>query len=125
LGSRLGLDSDTVSRELRSLEQQGLVRVGVSDVQLTDAGLAERAELDRRSDALALRILEPLSERQRATLVAAMTEVGRLVQASMVRVAIEDPATPDARWCLEQYFAELNERFETGFNPGLSIPADE
>lgn len=53
-----------------------------------------------------------------------MTEVGRLVQASMVRIAIEDPATPDARWCFEQYFAELNERFETGFNPAVSIPAE-
>jgi len=100
------------------------MKADVHGASLTDAGLAERAELDRRSDALALQILEPLSERQRATLVAAMTEVGRLVQASMVRIAIEDPATPDARWCFEQYFAELNERFATGFNPALSIPAD-
>jgi GNAT superfamily N-acetyltransferase len=53
-----------------------------------------------------------------------MTEVGRLVQASMVRIAIDDPATPDARWCFERYFAELNARFETGFDPALSIPAD-
>lgn len=131
LGRRLGLDSEYVSRALRSLEQQGLVvvRTNAEDrsvlwASLTSAGLAERAELDRRSDALALQILEPLSERQRATLVAAMTEVGRLVQASMVRIAIEDPATLDARWCFEQYFAELNERFATGFNPALSIPAD-
>src|SRR5690242_17728306 len=79
LSERLRLDSDIVSRELRSLEQQGLVTVRVSAVQLTDTGLAERAELDRRSEALAQRILEPLSERQRETLVAAMTEVGRLV----------------------------------------------
>jgi len=53
-----------------------------------------------------------------------MTEVGRLVQASMVHIQIEDPATPDARWCFEQYFAELNQRFENGFNPALSISAD-
>jgi GNAT superfamily N-acetyltransferase len=71
-----------------------------------------------------LRILEPLSEGQRATLLAAITEVGRLVQASMVRIAIEDPATPDAKWCFEQYFAELNKRFETGFDPARTIPAD-
>jgi GNAT superfamily N-acetyltransferase/DNA-binding MarR family transcriptional regulator len=136
LCNRLGLDSEYVSRVLRSLNQQGLAMVPIKPVRnktdhrevrwvyLTDAGLAERAELDRRSDALALRILEPLSERQRATLVAAMTEVGRLVQASMVRIAIEDPANPDAQWCFEQYFAELNERFETGFDPAFSIPAD-
>ena len=54
-----------------------------------------------------------------------MTEFGRLVQASMVSIKIEDPATPDARWCFEQYFAELNERFETGFDPALSNPVDE
>jgi GNAT superfamily N-acetyltransferase/DNA-binding MarR family transcriptional regulator len=124
LANRLGLDSDYVSRVVHSLGQQGLVRIEMNAVYLTNAGFAERAELDRRSDALALRILEPLSERQRATLVAAMTEVGRLIQASMLRIAIEDPATPDARWCFEQYFAELNQRFETGFNPALSIPAD-
>jgi GNAT superfamily N-acetyltransferase/DNA-binding MarR family transcriptional regulator len=131
LGRRLGLDSDYVSRVLSSLDRQGLVLLritaaegGAPWVHLTEAGLAERAELDRRSDALAAQILNPLNERQRARLVAAMTEVGRLVQASMVRIAIEDPATPDARWCFEQYFAELNERFETGFNPAVSIPAE-
>jgi GNAT superfamily N-acetyltransferase/DNA-binding MarR family transcriptional regulator len=131
LGRRLGIDFDSVSRILRLLDRQGLVQFridadnrGVRWAYLTDVGLAERAELDRRSDALALRILEPLNERQRATLVAAMSEVGRLVQASMVHIGIEDPSTPDAQWCFEQYFAELNERFEMGFDPALSIPAD-
>jgi DNA-binding MarR family transcriptional regulator/GNAT superfamily N-acetyltransferase len=131
LGDRLGLDSEHVSRILRSLERQELVLVRPSPhdrrvrrAHLTDSGVAERAELDRRSDGLALRILEPLSERQRATLVAAMTEVERLIQASMVRFAIEDPTTPDARSCLEQYFAELDVRFAAGFDPALSISAD-
>ena len=117
LANRLSLDFDYVSRVVHSLDQQGLVRIEMKAVYLTDAGLAERAELDRRSDALAERILEPLSERQRATLVAAMTEVGRLVQASMVHIQIEDPATPNAKWCFEQYFAELNERFRKRLQP--------
>ena len=91
---------------------------------LTKAGLAERAELDRRSDAVAARMLEPLSEKQRATFVAAIAEVERLLQASMVRFAIEDPTAPDAKWCFDQYFAELEARFEAGFNPALSISAD-
>jgi DNA-binding MarR family transcriptional regulator/GNAT superfamily N-acetyltransferase len=131
LRARLSLDSGYVSRLLRSLTQQGLVRVRatkddrrVRSAVLTKAGLAERAELDRRSDALALRILEPLSKRQRAALVAAMTEVERLLQSSMVRFAIEDPTTPDARWCFEQYFGELDARFDGGFDPALSISAD-
>jgi DNA-binding MarR family transcriptional regulator/GNAT superfamily N-acetyltransferase len=128
LSGRLGLDSSYVSRVLRSLEQQGLVQVRENPddrrAYLTDAGLAERDELDRRSDALALRILEPLNERQRTTLVAAMTEVERLLQASMVHFGVEAPTSPDARWCFEQYFAELNARFDAGFDPALSISAD-
>src|SRR3712207_111138 len=54
LRARLGLDSGYVSRVLRSLEQQGLVVVRTSPedarvrrAELTGAGLAERAELDR------------------------------------------------------------------------------
>ena len=131
LRERLNLDAGYVSRVLQALEQQGLVAVDSSAhdaatgrASLTAAGLVERAELDRRSDDLALRILEPLSERQRTAMVGAMTEVERLLQASMVRFAIEDPTTPEARWCFEQYFAELNTRFDTGFNPALSISAD-
>ena len=131
LRARLSLDSGYMSRILRSLEHQSLVTVGPSPddrrvrrVQLTEAGLAERAELDRRSDAVALRILEPLSVSQRTRLVSAMAEVERLLQASAVRVAVEDPSSADARWCLEQYFAELDARFETGFDVSLSISAD-
>ena len=131
LRAQLGLDSGYTSRVLRSLEQQGLVTVDTSPgdrrvrrVHLTEAGLAERAELDRRSDDVARSILEPLSDGQRARLVTSVTEVERLLRASMVRIAIEQPTTPDARWCIEQYFSELNARFEAGFDPSLSISAD-
>ncbi|MCL5996192.1 MAG: helix-turn-helix domain-containing GNAT family N-acetyltransferase [Chloroflexi bacterium] len=131
LRGRLGLDSGYVSRMLRSLEHQGLVVTDVSPgdrrarrVHLTEAGQAERAELGRRSNDLAVSFLEPLSDSQRAKLVAAMGEVERLLSASMVSFAVEDPTTPDARWCIEQYFAELNARFEAGFDPSLSISAD-
>ncbi|HJZ70747.1 MAG TPA: GNAT family N-acetyltransferase [Vicinamibacterales bacterium] len=44
--------------------------------------------------------------------------------ASIVQVAVEDPTTADATWCLGQYFAELDARFEAGFDPALSITAD-
>lgn len=131
LRARLALDSGYMSRVLRSLERQGMARVDTSHgdrrvrfARLTEAGLAERAELDRRSDAVASTFLEPLSNEQRAKLVAAMAEVERLLRASMVALAIEDPTTSDARWCIEQYFAELNARFDTGFDPAHSIPAD-
>lgn len=131
LRGRLGLDSGYVSRVLRSLERQGLVVVRASTddgrvrrAQLTRKGRRERAELDRRSDDVAVRILEPLSASQRTTLVEAMTRVEQLLQACMVRFAIEDPTTPDAQWCLEQYFAEIDTRFDAGFDPALSTLPD-
>jgi GNAT superfamily N-acetyltransferase len=42
-----------------------------------------------------------------------------------VEVAPIDPAHPHARHCLDSYFAELDHRFDAGFNPALSIPADD
>ncbi|MFE3652515.1 MarR family winged helix-turn-helix transcriptional regulator, partial [Streptomyces sp. NPDC059152] len=68
LRERLALDSGYVSRLLRSLETDGLVTVEpqprdrrVRTVRLTDAGRAERAVLDGRSDELASSLLEPLN----------------------------------------------------------------
>ena len=131
LRRRLGLDSGYLARLLRSLEGHGMVVVEpvpsdrrVRRARLTRAGLAERAELDRRSDRLAVSVLDPLSDEQRARLLAAMADVERLLVAPMVRIAVEDPAGLDARWCVEQYFAELDRRFDEGFDPALSISAD-
>jgi DNA-binding MarR family transcriptional regulator/GNAT superfamily N-acetyltransferase len=131
LRARLALDSGYMSRVLRSLEKQGLVTVDPSPddrrvrrVHLTGAGLAERAELDQRSDDIAASILQPLSAGQRTKLLAAMSDVERLLRATLVRFAIEDPTSADARWCIAQYFSELNERFEAGFDPSMSNPAD-
>jgi DNA-binding MarR family transcriptional regulator/GNAT superfamily N-acetyltransferase len=131
LRARLGLDSGYLSRVLQSLERQGLVTLGPSAsdarvrcVQLTSAGRAEWTELDRRSDQVAWSLLEPLSPGQRERLVQAMSEVERLLRASLVRIQVEDPTSTDARWCIEQYFAELNQRFSAGFDPARSISAD-
>jgi DNA-binding MarR family transcriptional regulator/GNAT superfamily N-acetyltransferase len=132
LRSRLLLDSGYLSRLLRSLERQRLVVVGpsaadgrVRRVRLTRAGAAERAELDRRSEALARGVLEPLAEGQRAKLLSAMAEVERLLTSTMVVIAVEDPAGPDSRWCIEQYFAELDKRFEGGFDAKVALPAHD
>jgi DNA-binding MarR family transcriptional regulator/GNAT superfamily N-acetyltransferase len=130
LRARLGLDSGYISRVLRALEGEGLLTVErsrqdgrVRRVSLTAAGRAERAELDRRSDEVADSLLAPLVGNQRARLVAAMSDVERLLRASMVTVGVEAPSTPDARWCIDQYFLELSSRFEQGFDPSRSIPA--
>ena len=44
--------------------------------------------------------------------------------AAQIEIAPIDPAHPNAEHCLREYFAELNRRFETGFDPARSIPAD-
>jgi len=97
----------------------------VRTARLTRHGLAERAELDRRSDEAAAGILEPLSARQRERLVTAMAEVERLLAASAVRVTGCDPRHPDARRAVRAYVTELADRFEAGFDPALSISATD
>ncbi|MEU3078648.1 bifunctional helix-turn-helix transcriptional regulator/GNAT family N-acetyltransferase [Streptomyces laurentii] len=131
LRERLALDSGYVSRLLRSLEADGLVTVEpqprdkrVRTIRLTDAGRAERAVLDGRSDELAGSLLEPLNRAQRARLAAAMAEVERLLTAATVTLDTVDPDHPDAQHCLRSYFAEIQERFETGFDPARSLLPD-
>jgi ribosomal protein S18 acetylase RimI-like enzyme len=125
LSVRLDLDPGSVSRLLRSLETAGLVTVESGETaRLTAAGAAERALLDRRSEELAASFLEPLNEPQRDRLVTAMGQVERLLSAAMVEIAPIDPAHPHARHCLREYVAELDRRFEGGFDPARSISAD-
>jgi len=131
LREHLALDSGYVSRLLRSLEADGLVTVEpqprdrrVRTIRLTDAGRAERAVLDGRSDELAGSLLEPLNTAQRARLTAAMAEVERLLTAATVTLDAVDPDHPDAQHCLRSYFAEIQARFETGFDPARSLLPD-
>jgi DNA-binding MarR family transcriptional regulator/GNAT superfamily N-acetyltransferase len=131
LRARLDLDSGYLSRLAQTLERDGLVAVApgagdkrVRTVRLTEAGRAERELLDRRSDELASSLLAPLSDVQRGRLVEAMGVVERLLTAGLVNVDVEDPASPAARFCIESYFAELDTRFDAGFDPSRSISAD-
>jgi DNA-binding MarR family transcriptional regulator/GNAT superfamily N-acetyltransferase len=131
LRDRLDLDSGYLSRLVATLERARLVVVApgardkrVRTVRLTDAGRAERALLDRRSDDLASSLLAPLSDAQRTRLVEAMGVVERLLTAGLVEVGVEDPASTAARLCIGSYFTELDTRFDAGFDPSLSISAD-
>ena len=128
LRDRLDLDSGYLSRLLRSLERQDLVATApdtadkrVRRARLTRAGLAELKQLNLKSDQLAGSIVEHLNERQRARLAGAMAEVERLLSASAVRIGEEPPTSRDARYCLDRYFAELAQRFDTGFDPAKSL----
>lgn len=130
LRARLGLDSGYLSRLLRRLEKEGLVVVEQSTtdrrariVRLHDAGHAERALLDRRSDELAERLLASLDDAQRSRLVDAMAVVERLLTAGLVETAVENPTSAAARFCIDAYLAELDLRFDAGFDPERSISA--
>jgi DNA-binding MarR family transcriptional regulator len=130
LRERLALDSGYLSRLLRSLERQGLVRTrrGDSDgrsrfAELTPAGVAEQAEYDRRSDDFARALLSPLSAGQRDRLIAGMAEVEKLMRAAAVDIRREPAGSAVARTCLDTYYGELAERFEGGFDETTGIPA--
>jgi len=131
LRNRLDLDSGHASRLLRALESDGMaiVEQSASDrrirvARLTRAGMREWAALDRRSDAFAASLLAPLSERDRERLVDSMRTVQRLLTAAAIEIRDVDPAGPDARQCLRAYVAELNERWEAGFDPAAGVSAE-
>ncbi len=54
-----------------------------------------------------------------------MAEVELLLTAGLVEFRDVDPSERDAQFCLREYFGELGRRFETGFDPALSVSADE
>jgi len=131
LRSRLGLDSGYLSRLLRSLEQEGLATVApdaddgrVRLVRRTPAGQAEFELMEGLSDAKAWSLLDPLTEGQRTQLLAAMADVERLLTAGLVELTVEDPHSEDATACLQAYFTEIDERFETGFDFDSAEPFD-
>ena len=134
LRGRLRLDSAYVSRLLRSLEAAGLVGLApneadrrVRTAQLTPKGRAELAAMDRRGDELARSTLSALTPTQGRRLVAAMAEVERLLTAAAVDISQVDPDDPSAQRCLTAYYAELDRRFATGFDPmaGGPVISDE
>lgn len=125
LRERLDLDSGYLTRLLRRLEDDGLVDVHPDPgdrrrrlVSLTTAGDRTWRTLDARSDALAQRLVEPLTERQRARLAEALATADLLVRASTVTFSSVDPSSPAAVLAVGHYFAELDRRFPGGFDPG-------
>ena len=132
LRRRLGLDAGYVSRLTKTLAGEGLVRLGqasgdqrVRKARLTASGRREIREMNARSDQAAAALLDALTPRQRETLVGAMAEVHRLLRVAGLQIERVDPASPAARWCVARYFAELDHRFEAGFDPAASLPADD
>ncbi len=132
LRARLDLDSGYLSRLLRCLTGDGLITVTPSEAdgrvriaELTSAGQAERAELDRLSDDAAGAILGPLTGRQQDRLITAMAEVERLLTASAIELAGTDPRAPGALACQRAYASELAVRFEAGYDPAQTMTVDD
>jgi len=130
LRARLGLDSGYMSRLLRGLESEGLIRTGrssqdarVREVTLTRTGKRELALLNRLSDRAAASLLDRLTAAQRTALVAAMGSVERLLRVANLRLVVVNPRSRAARYCLDRYFEELAARFEAGFDPSRGISA--
>jgi len=124
LRDKLALDSGYLSRLLRSLERQGLVKVGNQDADgrakqanLTAKGRSEFRAYEKLSDELAESMLSPLSAAERHRLVAAMAEVEWLLRTASIELRVEPLNAPGARWCLGEYFKELAARFDAGFDP--------
>lgn len=131
LRASLSLDSGYLSRLLRSLEAAGFVasRRAAGDARvrratLTHKGLAEWKILDRRSQDFARSLLAPLGAPQRQRLLAAMAEVERFMRAAAVGIEPVDARGAEARACVDAYLRELDERFESGFDPARSVSAD-
>jgi len=125
LRARLGLDSGQLARQLRRLEEDGLVQVAPDPddrrrrtVRLTAKGRAFRTRLDDRSEQLAERLVAPLTSRQRERLTEALATADLLVRAATVAIRSVHPAAPEARQAVRSYFDELDARFPSGFDPG-------
>jgi DNA-binding MarR family transcriptional regulator/GNAT superfamily N-acetyltransferase len=125
LRDRTGLDSGYVSRLLRRLEREGLVRTEVDPadarrrrVTLTDAGRRARQDLDDRSEQLARDLVEPLSAGQRSRLAEALDSADRLLRVATTVISGGDPRSVPAQVALTSYYDELERRFDGGFDPG-------
>jgi DNA-binding MarR family transcriptional regulator/GNAT superfamily N-acetyltransferase len=125
LRARLGLDSGQLARQLRRLEDDGLVQVAPDPadrrrrtVRLTVKGRAFRTRLDDRSEQLAEALIGPLTGRQRERLTEALATADLLVRAATVDIRSVHPASAGAKEAVQSYFDELDLRFPTGFDPG-------
>lgn len=127
--ARLDLDSGLMSRLLRSLEDEGLIATEPHPedarrriARLTAAGEAEFAAYEALSNARAEKLLSQHGDGER--LLAAMDLVASALLRERIDLREMDPRSDDARYCLGEYYDELAQRFEGGFDVRLSKDPD-
>lgn len=125
----LGLEKAVLSRFLKTLQEDGLVtlRAAPEDgrrriADLTDAGRAEFEAYNALSDQQAQSLLTRHVSSE--TLLAAMDLVATALGRDDISVTEVSPTTPDALYCLQEYYGELARRLETGFDVNLSRDPD-
>ncbi len=127
LRDQLGLDSGLLSRLLRSLEEEGLVRTDPDPTDRrrriarpTAKGKREIAAYDRLSNSRASDLMSRQS-RSAGALLAAMDLIATALLRDRITLKDTDPAAPEARHCLAEYYGELARRFDTGFDVKTSL----
>jgi DNA-binding MarR family transcriptional regulator/predicted N-acetyltransferase YhbS len=131
LRRRLGLDSGYLSRLLRRLEDDGLVtvRADPSDrrrrlVVPTAKGRRAHGRLEERSEERALALVAPLGASHRRRLLESLTTAERLIRAATCVLEPVDVASAEATAAVARYFAEIDERFDGGFDPAVGAATD-
>ncbi len=125
----LGLDSGLMSRLLRSLETEGLITTlphpkdGRRRIaQLTQSGETEFSAYEELSNAQAQKLLD--AHPKPNALLAAMDLVASALGQDDITIERADPTSATAQSCLSQYYDELAQRFERGFDVNLSCDPD-
>lgn len=121
----LALDSGLMSRLLRGLEEEGLVRTlpHPDDARrrlavLTEAGRVEFDAYEELSNAQAAALLARHPHRE--ALLDAMDLIASALGRGHIQFEEADPRHEAARDCLGAYYAELARRFDGGFDVHLS-----
>jgi DNA-binding MarR family transcriptional regulator/N-acetylglutamate synthase-like GNAT family acetyltransferase len=125
----LKLDSGLMSRLLRGLEDEGLIETSPAQddarrrvARLTGKGRAEFTAYEQLSNHRAAAALKRAPDPE--ALLAAMDLIVAALGADRLAIAEVDPRAPEARRCLESYYAELARRFASGFEVAKSRDPD-
>lgn len=121
----LGLDSGLMSRLLRGLEDEGLIETAphAEDARrrvatLTEEGAREYRAYEALSDARAAALLDRSPHAD--ALLGAMDLIASALGRDHVAIEESDPRSEPARYCLGEYYAELERRFAQGFDVARS-----